>query len=160
MRDSLKRSAEHTPASGFERYKKGSVVLCNACSKPIFKLDITISFGDKCGAMARAFKPLSVADMTALGEREDIDAGVRAFIRGLSSDAMKEHVSKLREVRTGEPMLCPACDDCFVQITSIEKNEALDRSYTVELVTIPPDGAIVPVRGKQVGYGPGKEWIH
>ena len=137
MRDSLKRSAEHTPAQGFERYPKGSIVLCNACALPVFKLDRGIDFGDKCGQTATAFKPLSVVDLAVLGERQDIDSGVRARVRAMTMDQRVAHVGKLKEMHTGDPMLCPVCLDCFVQVVSIDKNEVLDRSYTVELVTIP-----------------------
>lgn len=160
MRDSLKQSIKDTPVRGFEKYPKGSIVLCNACAKPVFKLDEPICLGDKGGRMAKAFKPLSVADLVDLGERQDVDAGVKALVNGWDADAKKAHVAGLREVRAGDPMMCPACGDCFVQVISIEKHEVLDKAYTIEMLTIPPKGAgkPAPVRGKRLGYH--KDWVH
>lgn len=159
MRDSLRKSLADTPAVGFERYAKGSIVLCNACALPIFKLDHGISLGDKAGKMASAFKPVTLADLETLATREDIDAGVRATVKGWSPSVRLAHVSALREMRTGDPMMCPSCADCFVQVLSVEKTEALDKSYTIELLTIAPEGQkTVAVRGKQLGYG--KDWVH
>ncbi len=158
MRESLKRSLQHTPADEFERYPKGSIVLCNACALPIFKLDAGISLGDKTGKVVSAFKPLSLTDLQELGQREDIDAGVRALVRGMSSVQRLDHISKLREMKTGDPMMCPACSTCFAQVVAIDKHEVLDKSYTVELLTIPPQGMkSTRVRGRSVG---GKHWIH
>lgn len=157
MRESLKRSAAHSPDRRFERYPKGSIVLCQACARPVFKLDATVTLGAKCGQMARAFKPVSVLDLVALADREDIDVGVLAFVRALTPEMMQAHVDTLREMRTGDPMLCPSCNDCFVQVTSTERNEALDRSYVVELLTIPPSGVGAPIRGKYLGVK--KEWL-
>lgn len=158
MRESLKRSLGHTPAGAFERYPKGSIVLCNACSLPIFKLETGISLGDKAGKVTGAFKPLLLSDLEALGDREDIDAGVKAAVKSMTRMQKLEHIGKMREVRNGDPMLCPACGDCFVQVVSVDKHEVLDKAYTVELLTIPPAGQKgTPVRGRKIG---GKHWIH
>lgn len=159
MRDSLKKSAADSPVSGFERYPKGSIVICNACLAPIFKLDAGIALGDKGGASAKYFKPLSVADLSALMVRTDVDAGLRAVLQSWSPVQQSVHVSRLREMRAGDPMQCPSCGDCFVQIISVEKAEALDRSFTIELVTIPPEeGRAVAIRGRRLGYR--QEWVH
>lgn len=161
MRHSLKQSLKDTPASGFERYPKGSIVLCNACSLPVAKLDYGIALGDKAGRMAGAFKPLTTADLDTLLLREDIDAGVHAWVRSLTPDARKTYLAKLHEYRAGDPMLCPLCQGCFVQVLSVEKNEVLDRAYVIELVTVAPQGQkSVAVRGKQLGTTKGKSWLH
>lgn len=158
MRDSLRKSLEDSPVRGFERFSKGSVVLCNACMSPIFTLDGGIAVGDKAGRMASRFKPMTLAQLDALAEREDIDAGLKAMIRGWNPDRRKEHIGKLREMHAGDPMLCPVCEQCFVQVLSVEKDEVMDKSYTVELVTVPPTGTPAPITGKQIGYG--KDWVH
>lgn len=159
MRDSLKKSLADSPVRGFERFPKGSIVICNCCAGPIFKLDQGIALGDKAGRMASAFKPLTLADLETLAAREDIDAGIRATLRSWTPDQRKAHIAKLREVRTGDPMLCPACDKCFVQVLAEEKTEALDKAYTLELLTIPPVGvAPVALKGKQIGAT--KDWVH
>lgn len=158
MRDSLRRSVGHTPAGEFERYPKGSIVLCNACSLPIFKLEVGISLGDKSGKLASAFKPISLADIDMLAGRMDIDAGVRGTANAMTALQRVEHIAKLRDVKSGDPMLCPVCNDCFVQVVAVDRHEVLDKSYTVELLTIPPPGQkATAVSGRRIG---GKHWIH
>lgn len=158
MRDSLKRSIADSPVRDFERYPKGSIVLCNACSLPILFLDRAISLGDRGGQSASAFKPLSVAQVDALRRREDIDAGLRVTLVAMTHEALTAHCAKLHEYKSGDPMLCPACECCFVQVLAVESHEALDRSYTMELLTIPPPGhgRPAPIRGKR----PGVDVIH
>lgn len=160
MRNSLKKSVEHSPAQGFERYQKGSIVLCNACSKPIFKLDAAISIGDKSGQLARAFKPFAVADLLTLASREDIDGGILALVRSMTLAQMHAHVALLKEMKTGDPMMCPSCGDCFVQVVSVDHDEVMDKSYTIELLTVPPEGRgkASPVRGKSIGFN--KDWVN
>lgn len=160
MRDSLKKSVQDTPAQGFERYLRGSVIICNGCAKPIYRLERGLDLGQGAGRAASAFKPLTLRDLAELAGREDIDAGVLAFVRSMDIDARRAHVAKLRDVAAGEPMLCPLCNDTFVQVLAVEKHEVLDRAYTLELLSIPPAGMgkPAPIRGKRLGVG--KDWIH
>lgn len=161
MRPSLKQSLKDTPAGEQEtfRYPKGSIVLCNACAAPIAKLDFGLTLGDKAGRMARAFKPLSGSDLDRLADREDIDAGVRAFVRGLTPEARQAHLHGLREFHAGDPMICPCCHACFVQVLAVEKDAVLDKAYVIELVTLPPEGQrTLAVRGRQLGVR--KAWVH
>jgi hypothetical protein len=160
VRDSLKKSADDSPAHGFDQYPKGSVVICNACARPIYKLDYSVPFGSGAGRMAKAFKPLTLADVDVLANRQDVDAGVRASLSQLTVEQRIDYVNKLqeREIKTGDPMLCPVCNDCFVQVLSIEHHEVLDKAYTIEMLTIPPSGAQTPLRGKHIGYN--KDWVH
>lgn len=159
MRDSLRKSAADSPVRNFERYPKGSTVLCNQCALPIFRLDAGIWLGDKAGRMAERFKPLTLPDVVALAARSDIDAGVRARLKAMGLDGQRRHVAALRDVRAGDPMQCPACGDCFVQVLSVDQSETLDKAYTIELLTIPPSGEKpAPVRGKRLGAN--GDWIH
>jgi hypothetical protein len=160
MRQSLRQSIADSPVRGFERYAKGSIVLCNACAKPVFVLDRSICLGDKAGAMASAFKPLTAAHVVDLSRREDIDAGLRAMLRSWTPEQVAQHVQRLREMRAGDAMACPACDGCFAQVVSIEESEVRDRAHTLELLTVPPegDGRPAPVRGKHLGAS--KDWLH
>lgn len=160
MRRSLEQSFAHTPVKGFEKYQKGSIILCNACALPIFKLDRSINAADKGGQSASAFVPLSLADLDVLAQREDIDAGVRATVRGMSVEMRIGLISKLRQMHSGDPMMCPVCQDCFVQVVAVDKQEVLDRAFTVELLAIPPEGAgrPAPVRGKRLGTN--GEWLN
>ena len=161
VRDSLKHSLADSPAGAGEsfRYPKGSIVLCNACAVPMAKLDHGIALGDKGGRMVNAFKPLRSADIDTLAAREDIDAGVIAWARGLTPEAKKHYLGALREFKTGDPMSCPICAGCFVQVIAAEKDAVMDRAYVIELVTIPPEGQRgVAVRGRQIGATKG--WVH
>lgn len=161
MRDSLKHSLADSPGGGGEsfRYPKGSVVLCNACAVPMAKLDHGIALGDKGGRMVNAFKPLTSADVDTLATREDIDAGIRAWARNLTPASRAAHLGALREYKTGDPMTCPICHGCFVQVIAVERNAVLDRAYVIELVTIPPQGQrLAPVRGKTIGAR--ADWVH
>lgn len=160
MRDSLKKSLADSPVRGFEKYLRGSVVLCNACSAPIFRLERSICVGDGAGRMASAFVPVSPADLDVLAGRDDVDAGVRALVASWTREQRHVHCEKLHTVNTGEPMLCPICGGCFAQVIAVSKSEVMDKAYTVELVTIPPygNGTPVPVRGRQLGVNKG--WVH
>lgn len=160
MRESLKKSIDDSNVRNQDRYAKGSIVLCNACAEPIFKLDRAIQIGDGAGKTASALKPLTLADLIILGERDDIDAGVKASINAKTRDEQLAHVRKLKEVRAGDPMICPVCSCCFPQVLSVTKHEVLDRAYVIELVTIPPKGAgeAPPVRGRRLGADKG--WLH
>lgn len=161
MRASLKQSLKDTIAGDQQdfRYPKGSVVLCTACALPIAILERGIALGDKAGRMASAFAPLRLPDLSALGAREDVDAGVRAWVRSLTPEARQAHVDQLHGFRAGDPAICPCCQHGFMQVLSVEKTETLDKAYVLELVTIPPQGQkVVAVRGRQIGANKG--WLH
>jgi hypothetical protein len=159
MRHSLKQSLRDTPAQGFERYPKGSTVLCNACGLPIYKLEHGIALGDKGGQSASCFKPLSAMDLQAIEDRDDVDAGIRARIKMLTAKEREAILQHTAEPKTGAPMMCSVCHGCFVQVLSLEKSEMLDRAYVIELMTIPPQGhRQVALGGKQLGAT--KDWIH
>lgn len=158
MRPSLKASLAEHGGETF-RYPKGSIVLCNACAVPVAKLEQGVNLGDKTGRLVTAFVPLTTADLDTLAGREDIDAGVRAWVNALTPDARQTYLGNLHEFRTGDPMLCPTCQGCFVQVISVEKDAVLDKSYVIELVTLPPMGhKVTQVRGRQLGYY--KDWLH
>ena len=161
MRASLKQSLKDTIAGDQQdfRYPKGSIVLCTACAAPIAILERGIALGDKAGRMASAFAPLRAQDLETLGAREDIDAGVRAWVRALTADQRKDHLSKLHRFKAGDPAICPICRHGFMQVLSVERTETLDKAYVLELVTIPPQGQkVVAVRGRQIGANKG--WLH
>jgi len=161
MRNSLKKSLEDSRDRNFESYPKGSIVLCNACALPLFKLDGTVVFGRKAGGAASLFKPLSVADLLELAGRTDIDAGIRARVSAWTTDERRAHVDKLVEPKAGDLMACPFCFGSWAQVLTTEQTETHDRAYTLELLTIPPVGLgrPAPVRGKQFAGDRG-DWLH
>src|SRR5689334_17517933 len=131
MRESLKRSLDDSAVRNQERYAKGSVVLCNACALPVFKLDRAILVGDGGGKTASALVPLTPVDLQILADREDIDGGVRATIKGWTPEQRLAHTQKLHDVKAGDPMLCPCCSNCFVQVLAVTKHEVLDKAYVM-----------------------------
>jgi hypothetical protein len=161
MRDSLRKSLADSPVKNFERYPKGSIVLCHACSDPIYKLEAGIGVGQKAGRSVSLFKPLALTDLADLAERPDIDAGVRARIASWTPDERRAHVAKLTTPKAGDAMICPVCRGCFVQVLTVEKTETIDRAYVLELHTIPPYGLArpAPIRGKRF-YGDSGDWLH
>lgn len=154
MRASLQRSIADSPARGQDGYPAGSIVLCNNCAKPIYKLDRPIGLGQKAGRGASAFKPIAMADLVELEQRPEVDAGVRATIAGWNGDQRRAHLASLHEPKSGDPMLCPCCKHGFTQVLSTEAAETHDRGYVIELVTIPPRGhrgtAIRGRRGREL----------
>lgn len=161
MRQSLKHSIADSPVDAGEsfRYPKGSIVLCNACAIPVAILEHSIALGDKAGRMVNALKPLRAADIDTLAAREDIDAGVRAWARSMNPALRKLYLERLHPFKTGDPMMCPVCRGCFVQVIAVEHDAVMDKSYVIELVTLPPEGQrVVAVRGRQIGAGKG--WVH
>jgi hypothetical protein len=161
MRESLRRSIADSPSTGFERYPKGSIVLCNACALPIFKLDRGVDLGQKAGQAASAFKPLTLADLAELADRVDVDAGIRARVNAWTPEERRAHVALLVEPKSGDAMACPSCGGCWPQVLTTEQTETHDRAYVLELLTIPPFGAgrMAPVRGKRFAGDHG-DWIH
>jgi len=161
VKASLKQSLLDSAAgdSADFRYPKGSIVLCTACAAPIAILEQGIGLGDKAGRMAQAFAPLRSQDLDTLAAREDIDAGVRAWVRSLTPDQRKTHLEKLHPFKSGDPAICPCCHRGFMQVVSVEKHETMERAYVLQLVTIPPEGQkVMPIRGRQIGQGKG--WLH
>lgn len=161
VRPSLQKSIADSPVKNFDRYPKGSIVLCNECAAPIFKLDAGLSLGRKAGSAAALFKPLSLADLNDLEMRPDIDAGIRATLLSWTPEQKRLHLSLLTEPKAGDPMICPVCQGCYVQVLSVEKTETIDKGYILELLTIPPYGTAqpAPVRGKRFA-GDAGDWIH
>lgn len=155
------KSLVESPARGFEHYPAQSIVLCNACGLPLFKLEAGIGLGQKMGRAAQLFKPIRQADLLELRDRVDIDAGVRAKIASMTPDEQQAHLACLTEPKAGDPMVCPACGGCFAQVLTVERSETLDRAYVVEFLTIPPFGAgkPTPMRGKRID-GERGEWVH
>src|SRR5688572_5196901 len=89
------KSSADSPARQRAHYAAGSIVVCNACARPIYKLERPIGIGQHAGRGASAFKPISMADLADLAERTDIDAGLRTVIAGWTLDQRKAHLATL-----------------------------------------------------------------
>lgn len=125
------------------RYPKGSIIVCTSCAKPIYKLERGIAAGEKAGRAASAFKPVSVYDLMDLQWRSQggTEPGLVAAMREWTGEQMKAHADRLTAPKAGDPMLCPACGEVFVQSRSSESSDTKDRAYVLELLTVPPRAA-------------------
>lgn len=154
MRQSLRKSLADAPGN-FEGYAAGSIVICNGCSLPLYKLDRSIGIGQKAGRGASAFKPVSLQDLADLAERRDIEAGFLAKLHEWPLEQRHAHIRLLTEPKSGDPMMCPACGGAWPQVLSTERQDTADRAYVLELVTIPPKGhRVAPLTGRK------NLWLH
>lgn len=119
-----------------DAYEKGSIVICTSCARPLYRLERGIGIGEKAGSFISAFAPVRAADLVILRDRTDVDAGVRAHLK--TEPNLAHYADRIATPRTGQPALCPFCDQVFVQGRSVEVADTRDRAYVWELVTIPP----------------------
>lgn len=134
MRTALQRSIARQPQATY--YERGSIVICTSCARPLFRLERGIDVGEKAGRSVSAFVPVTVADLETLRERPDVDAGVRALLR--AEPSLRHYADRIAAPRTGQPALCPFCQQVFVQGRTSEAADTIDRAFVWELVTIPP----------------------
>lgn len=145
MRAALELARAKNP--GPERHPKGSIVLCAACWKPLYKLEHGISFGEK--VRADTYRPLTASDYASLSDRaahdHALNAGMAALWRSWSEDQRKAMASRIHTPHPGDTPLCPLCGKSWMFFWADEASEVLDRAYVCDLLTIPPD-APVPQR--------------
>lgn len=130
---------------GVESYPAGSVVICQGCLKPLYRLERGIGVGEPAGRSVDAYRPIQPRDIYAL--MGAMDPGVAASLREWKPDKIKAHCASIPELRSGSPALCPCCGQSFVRVRAVEAGEVLDRAYVLELVTIPPGRQVL---GKEV----------
>ena len=127
-------------------YPKDSIVVCRACGKPLYRLEASIFVGENAGAASsRAkFRPVSPADLRAIVDRDDLEAGVRAAIKAMSREDRFLHCCKIQPIPAGGTDACPACGQSFVFGSAADTAEGAsrfgDRAYVIHLATIPPPG--------------------
>ncbi len=139
-RQSVQASIAASPAGNHELYPRGSIVVCVSCAQPVYRLERSIYIGERAGRSADAYRPVRVADLLELRDREDIDAGLRASLNGRSHAELQAICDRITPLRAGAPLACPLCTHALVFARSTEQSETIDRGYVIELVTIPPKG--------------------
>ena len=127
-------------ATPTETYPAGSIVLCQHCLKPLYRLERGIGVGERGGASVDAFKPVQVKDLVALVDA--MDAGVASMARSWTVQEATEHCKRIPDAVSGAPMLCPCCGHSYPRVRADEAGELHDRAYVLELVTIPPGRAL------------------
>lgn len=143
MRQSVRDSI--AAGDGAESYPAGSIVLCQSCLKPLYRLERGIGVGESAAKSVDAYRPVRPQDVYGL--MEAIDPGVATMARLWTVETLKAHCHKIPELRTGSPAVCPCCGNSFVRVRAVEAAEVIDRAYVMELVTIPPGRQL---RGREV----------
>jgi hypothetical protein len=145
MRQGLDDALRLSPVPSADvAYPAGSIVVCYACGKPLYKLQAAIYVGEKPSRSAWKYAPIAIEDLRALMERTDLDAGLRAAIKFLSVDDQRTHCEKIQPLKAGDFLDCAACKQPFVfGRTSTNEDgakEFTDRAFVLQLATIPPVG--------------------
>jgi len=119
-------------------YAKNSIVICQHCMKPLYRLTRTIYVSEKANRTVDAYAPITMADIESLIASRGRAAGVAASLREWDQTKRAAHCASIPELRAGSPALCPACKHSFVRVRAPEAGEAADHAYTWELFTVPP----------------------
>jgi hypothetical protein len=126
-------------------YPAGSLVVCNACGVPLYRLQRNIWEGEKTSGTADRYAPVDARDVRRLMVQRDLEPGVRAAMRDLAADPRKlAYLERIPELRNGELPDCPACGKVWVRVHTSTgpdgKAEFIDRAYTWTLAVIYPEG--------------------
>lgn len=145
LRDGQIRALRFSPnPQEDELYPKGSIVVCYACGKPLYKLQAAIFVTDKPSRTAWKYAPVSLADLQTIIARTDLDPGLRAAIKFMTPDEQRAHVEKIPTLKAGDALTCSACGGSFVfgrtSETQDGRAEFTDRAFVIQLATIPPVG--------------------
>jgi hypothetical protein len=145
MRQALTEALETSPVQSSDvAYPSGSIVVCYACGKPLYRLQANIYVGEKPSRSAWKYAPISVEDLRTLIARTDIDAGLRASIKFLSADDQRTHCDSIPILKAGSFLDCASCKQPFVfgRTSSTEDGakEFTDRAFVLQFATIPPVG--------------------
>lgn len=125
-------------------YEKGSIVMCWACGKPIYRLQQSIYAGEPMGKSAWKYAPVEPSDILELMGRADLDAGQVAFFQATSMEDWQAHCDRINTIKPGDFADCPACKKQFLYCQTRPGNDGSkafeDRGYLLKLATIPPQG--------------------
>ena len=126
-------------------YPAGSIVLCAACYKPLYRLTKAIPVGAKVTHTLDAYRPLTADDLKALAERAGRDGALNAGLAGLWRSWTPEQrvrmAQAIPDLKTGSQAWCPFCENSWVFARAVEGAEVHDRAYTRELITLAPETA-------------------
>ena len=127
-------------------YPAGSVVVCQACGVPLYRLTANIWEGEKTANTGDRYAPASLADVERLRQQRDLDPGVRAAMTVLKADPAKlAYLERIPELRNGPIPDCPACGKVWVRVVTSTgeagRAEVHDRAHVWTLSVIYPEGA-------------------
>lgn len=135
MREALRESL----ATGRPTYiPRGSIVICNVCGKPIYRVEVGIDAGERAGRAIRKFVPVTARDLATLIERPDVHAGTRAWLKAQSWAALMHYAEQIPRPLAGEVPICPKCGHCWCEYRTAEIGDTNDRAVVFEPHIIPP----------------------
>lgn len=125
-------------------YPQGSIIVCRACGKPLYRLQQGIFAGEPAARSAWKYAPVSVSDLRILMDRQDLEPGQRALIKAMSIEDQRLHCDCIPTLKPGSFSDCPACGESFVfgKISDNPDGGARlgDKAFTIALAFIPPQG--------------------
>lgn len=126
-------------------YAKDSIVVCQACGVPLYRLTGSIYAGDKVGDSLAKYAPVTVADLQALTQRFDLEPGQRAAVKAMSLDAQRQHCQRIAVPEKDTiGANCPACQKPFAYEYIADDTGGAsmfgDRAGHICLAVIPPFG--------------------
>lgn len=138
--------ADAIQAAGHEEgYSKGSIVICQHCLKPLYRLSRGISVGERANRTVDAYVPVDERDLDQLTRSTGRASGVAAVLRAWTPEQRRAHCESIPTLRSGSPALCPACGHSYVRVRAPEAAEVVDQAYTWELFTLPPEAIAPPL---------------
>lgn len=158
MRQGLSDALRFSPVPTQDvAYPAGSIVVCYACGKPIYRLQANIYVGEKPSASAWKYAPIRPEEYLALCQRTDLDPGLTTNLRtkethgadgtvfALMTEAdVVEHCAAIPTFKAGDFMDCASCKQPFVfgrtSTNGDGAREFLDRAFVIQLATIQPAG--------------------
>ncbi len=124
-------------------YPQGSIVICRNCGKPLYRLERSLYATDKPGRATWKFAPVTMRDLEALLQRQDVEPGHRAIVGAMPLEDRRLHCDRIPQLKAGDFADCPACKEQFVyaHVAGADGPSKFgDKGYTIVLATIPPEG--------------------
>jgi hypothetical protein len=125
-------------------YERGSLVVCYACGKPLYRLQSSIYAGEPMARTAWKYAPIEPKDILDLMTRNDLDAGQIAALKAQTLDDWRTHCESIPTLKPGSFADCPSCKASFVYTQTRQKDDGpssfADRGYLILLAVIPPAG--------------------
>ena len=132
-------------------YDAGSIVVCRACGKPLYRLVGNLYHGEAMARSAWKYQPVRMADLEALIDRADLDPGVRAGVKAMSLEDRRLHCDRVQPIKPGDFADCAACGAPWLYAETRGQGDGpssfADKGYRIQLSVIPPVGRARPTGG-------------
>lgn len=133
-------------------YPVGSIVVCFQCGAPRYRLQRSIYDNEPVERTLWRYAPINVADIIALMERTDLDAGQIAALKSKTLQEWATYCEQIPEVKPDSHADCHACKGQWAYGWIAGEGSAAgdnirmgDRAFKIQLAVIPPFGRSRPV---------------